>query len=188
VTEFKDFSKTGFSGPENLFGKGEKEPEAFKPESFVVEAEDDRPDQLKQWEKTLEDPKLAKKAWDLFIKWPEATLPELILWMELKERNVVFDYQVAILGGTRKRGGLIPDFLVKRGGEGLAIEVNGSYWHEGAEKQEKDRADALRMKGVLVNGVRIKQVVTVWDVDLYPSKDRRRITVDNALAGISVRY
>ena len=102
--EFKDFEKSGFDKGDNLFGKGSKEDTTFEPKSFVVEAKDTKPDQLKQWEATLEDDKLAKQCWDLFQKWPAATLPELVMYLELMKRNVIFEYQVAILGGTGRRG------------------------------------------------------------------------------------
>ena len=185
-SDFKKLGKSGFGKGSNLFGKKKRKEAGFTQLPTMQEDIDARPDKEKEWARTLEDDALAKRVYTLWLKWPDATLPELVVWIELTKRNVQFDYQVQILGGRRIRGSLTPDFVVKRGGEGLVIEVNGSYWHEGAEKEEKDRGDLLRMIGVTVSGVKITQAVTVWDRDLYPGKSRRRITMENALAGMEV--
>ena len=184
--DFKKFGKSGFGKGSNLFGKAKSKEAGFRQLPTMQEDIDQRPDKEKEWARTLEDDELAKRVYSLWLKWPDATLPELVVWLELKKRNIVFDYQVQILGGRRIRGSLTPDFVIKRGGTGLVIEVNGTYWHEGAEKEEKDRGDLLRMIGVTAGGVKITQAVTVWDVDLYPSESRRRTTMENALLGIEL--
>jgi hypothetical protein len=185
--EFEGFKKKGFGKAKSMFGKPKKKEDAYTAESFVVDPEDPRSDKEKEWARTLEDDDLARDAYNLYEDMPNASLPELILYLELARRNMMFEYQVEIYGGRGTRGGLIPDFLVKQGGEGYAIEVQGEYWHGGAEKEEKDRADTFRMLGANVSGVKIKHVATVWENDLYPDKQYKEFVVTNALAGISMR-
>jgi hypothetical protein len=184
--EFEKFEKQGFGKAKSMFGKPKKKEDSYTSESFMPIAEDQRTDKEKEWERILEDADLARDAYNLWEKMPAASLPELILYMELAKRNMIFEYQVEIYGGRGTRGGLIPDFLVKQGGEGYAIEVNGTYWHEGAEKEQKDQADMFRMLGATVSGVQIKHVAAVWDIDLYPDKQHKEYIVTNALAGISM--
>ncbi len=180
---FKKPRKRGFKKTKNLFGSKPKEGTyEFAPLPSMDETLDMRSEKEKQVTRTLGDEKLAKSVIHLQKEYPNGTLPELVALNYLRKWNVPYWYQVAMFGGHRK-GGLIPDFVVSNGGTGEAIEIQGTYWHEGFAHEEADRTSNIRMLGQIVNGVKIEKVIEVWDTTLYKNPDE---VMRLALAGIEM--
>ena len=73
-------------------------------------------------------------------------------------------FQLPLFGG-RQYGGAVVDIFVSAGAshteKGLAIRVNGQYWHTGAEVEAKDEAQKQRLinKGVAVEDIFDYQVM-----------------------------
>ena len=131
-------------------------------------------------ERQIGDPVLARKVIKLQDKFPLGTLPELVAMEWLDSKHHQYFYQVEVLGG-RRAGGLVPDFVLPQGGEGLALLVNGTYWHEGFVREENDRTAKTRLLGQTVFGVRLREVVEVWDTKLFADRDR---TMGLAVLGV----
>ncbi len=78
-----------------------------------------------------------------------ATEPEwAIYWALLRlgyKPGVDFDFQSSQLGGRLERGGMVLDFIITEP-LGLAINVEGEYWHygHGSDKRAKDRAQRIQ--------------------------------------------
>ena len=122
-------------------------------------------------ERQIGDPVLARQVIKLQDEFPMGTLPELVAMQWLDSQHHQYFYQVEVLGG-RRGGGLVPDFVLPRGSNGLALLVNGTYWHEGFVREENDRTAKTRLLGQTVFGVRLKEVVEVWDTQLFEDRDR----------------
>ncbi len=125
------------------------------------------------------DEGIAKKCWDLFQKYPRATLPELIAMEYLLRKHKQFVYQVKGIPFAR------PDFMVITPGGGLIWMIQGEYWHTLGNARQEDARIKRLLKGFFAEGVRIYKVVEVWEADLYGEKRER--TLDRALAGIEMR-
>lgn len=180
--DFEKRRKRGFAKPKSLFGSHPKEGKyEFAPLPELPSA-DTRSDKEKQVARTLKDERLAKAILKLQQKYTNGTLPELVTLHYLVKWNVPHWYQVALFGG-HVRGGVIPDFVVNRGGRGLAIQVQGNYWHEGFEAEQKDRLAKMQLIGQVVNGTQIEQVVEVWENKLYDDPEE---VLNMALMGIEL--
>lgn len=137
----------------------------------------------------LGDVKTAKRCRTLQDRFPTATLPELVTYDFLQQKNIRFDFQPALFGGRNVRGGVVPDFMVYRGGGGVAWLIQGDYFH-GQQFQAKfgqvgrDRAAKLRLVGKSFNGVEIKAVISLWEEDIY---SKRPQVFEYALNGIELR-
>ena len=70
--------------------------------------------------------------------WP-GSLPEFLVFQELlrlgKREGVDFTYQVAFQGGRLQKGGMILDFLFTNPPD-LAINVQGTFFHAGTQRQD----------------------------------------------------
>ena len=127
----------------------------------------------------------AKRIMKLQETYPQGSLPELVTYDWLDRQGYQFFYQVALLGGRTVAGGVLPDFVVGfDSSRAYAWNVQGEYWHTLAGKPEKDAADALRMKGLNVYGYTIKDVIPLWEFDIY---NKRPGIFYAALAGMSLR-
>ena len=115
---------------------------------------------------------------------PYGTLPELVMLDYLERVGERFVYQAQLLGGYRS-GGLVPDFVVSRNGNALAIGIQGNFWHNIPGKKVKDEADRQRMLGQFVQGEVITRVVFVWENKVVYNDERDRVMAD-ALAGVEV--
>lgn len=103
---------------------------------------------------------------------PNATLPEAIVYDYLKRNKYVFRYQEWVQGGRAAKGGIVPDFLVMRGGEWLVWNVNGEYWHSQEVNHGKDQSQQLSLVGAIVMGMKIAAYVELWENDLYDRSKR----------------
>lgn len=147
---------------------------------------DTTPDALDDLVRLLGDAALAKRVLTLKQQYPGGTVPELVVYDWLRQKEwLKFDYQVALFGGRRapKGDGLIPDFVVWLDASyAMVWNVQGEYWH--GETLEKDATNRLRMLGLVVDGARIEAVVELWEDDIY---HKRRQTFDLAMAGMGLR-
>jgi hypothetical protein len=114
-------------------------------------------------------------------KHPYGTVPELIMLDFLEQKGERYKYQAQLYGGWRS-GGLIPDFVVSRGGQARALLINGNYWHNVPGKREKDAADKLRILNSYFDGERISAVTIVWESRLMGSG--RNAVMQDAIVGI----
>lgn len=127
---------------------------------------------------------LAVRLVKLQAQFPNSSLPELVTFDWLSGQQLRFFYQAQLFGGRAFRGGLLPDFVVESGGGGAAWQVQGEYWHSQGINQGKDAMANRLLLGQQVNGVRIGQVVELWENDIY---HKRPQIFFMALGGIGMR-
>lgn len=128
------------------------------------------------------DEKLAKRCVKLQERYPQASLPECVTYLWLEQNQIEFIYQSTFFGGRAVRGGLLPDFLVDRGDEWYAWEIQGEYWH--SDSRFSDLADHLRLRGSYFAGQRVGKVIELWESDIY---DKRPTIFTSAMAGLGLR-
>lgn len=141
-------------------------------------------DNVQMLTRLLGSERRAKRVSRLLERWPRATIPEMVVYDWLEERNHQFVYQGEFGGGRSIRGGIVPDFVVNWYGKGLVLRVQGEYWHNLPGQKEKDLAQAILMMGQYINGLQVAAVVDIWEDDLYK---RLRLTMTMAMAGIGLR-
>ncbi len=150
--------------------------------------EDTTPDELDQLVRLVGNVTLAKRLLRLRQQYPNGTTPELVVFDWLQQQKWIdFEYQVNLYGGRRAPAGmgLVPDFVVWTDASNAMVwQVQGEYWHSVGNKEEKDRANNLRMLGQIINGARIESVVELWEDDIY---QKRAALFSAALAGVSLR-
>jgi hypothetical protein len=105
-------------------------------------------------------------------KLPDATTPELIVYLWLQQRGYEFEFQVQVNGGRRDVGGSVIDFVV-RAGKDWALRIQGSFWHTGYEKEASDNLRKQQIIGSYAGKYQIDGVVDVQEEDLY--KDRETV-------------
>lgn len=103
-------------------------------------------------------------------KLPDATTPELIVYLWLQARGYEFEFQVQVNGGRRDVGGSVVDFVV-RAGKDWAIRVQGDYFHAGYEKEASDQLRKQQMIGSYAGKYQIDGVIDVQESDLYRDRD-----------------
>jgi hypothetical protein len=130
------------------------------------------------------DLSLARRAATLQRRMPQATLPELVAYDWLKANNHQFEYQVQVAGGRSIQGGLVPDFIVNRGATGMVWLVQGEYWHSSLGQSERDKLAVNSFRGLVVNGLKIEDVVQLWEDDVY---NKRPQVFEWAMEGIGLR-
>jgi hypothetical protein len=129
------------------------------------------------------DEALAKRVIKLYDKFPNATLPELVVMDYLDMNRFRYAFQAIVDGGWAQRGGLIPDFVVDCRGVGTAILVQGNYWHTRGDKEEDDAITRLRLMGAYTHGIEIDRVVFVWEDRV---KLNQQHTMDMAVVGVEL--
>lgn len=150
-------------------------------DDFHVDTTDDYEDEVIR---ALGDVQLGKRIIALKNdKYPYATIPELIYLDWLDRKGERYTFQAQLFGGWRG-GGLVPDFVVSRGGQARAILVNGTYWHQTPGKTTKDASDKLRLLNSYFNGVIITNVVIIWESRLMSSS--RDQVMEASLVGIEM--
>lgn len=177
--------RRGFASLPGMDGRRRRRDDGFRPlsagENLRLDVTDDEVQELAN---VLNDEKLAKRVVNMRrTKHPYGTVPEMIMVDYLDSVGERYKYQAQLYGGWRA-GGLVPDFVVSRGGRGRAILINGLYWHNIPGKRVKDAADKLRILGSIYEGEMIGDVVAVWENRLM-SEDRRR-TMELAIAGVEL--
>ena len=133
------------------------------------------------------DEKLVKRILKLQQEYPAGTVPEFICYEWLERNRYKFTYQAMLFGGRRSSGGLLPDFVVQvGGGQSVAWQVQGEYWHSLARKGAYDRTVSLRLRGAWFQGRRIWAVAELWEADLLDPHSRETVC-RLGLQGISAR-
>ena len=122
----------------------------------------------------------AKLYRELFTTY-EGTIPEVIIYDWLTRKNEPFEFQPKFFGGRSAKGGVIPDFMVWPGGRGLAWFCDTLYWHTKPEIMQSDLADRVKLVGQWYQGVRVEQVISIWENRVY---DDRNTVLEWALQGI----
>jgi hypothetical protein len=90
------------------------------------------------------------------------TLPERLVEKWLIHRQYPYQKQLSLLGGNLRVGGGVVDFLVSYGPPpGVAVRVQGDYWHTLTPRIAKDRIQYQRLiaKGYIV--------LDLWEGELY---------------------
>lgn len=175
----KGFGRSAFK----TFGPKERARPRQPPSEFRREANED--DEYTRIRRLLDDDRQAQRVFRLAQQYPAGTVPELVVMDYLLVKRVQHIYQGKAFGGRRRRGGLVPDFIIPRNGKGLVIQVQGEYWHSIQRKGFADRTVKLKLMGRWVEGVKVEKVVEVWEDDLYHRKSDT--TMRNALAGQEMR-
>lgn len=114
------------------------------------------------------------------------TVPELVTYDWLQRSGYNFIFQAELYGGRATAGGLLPDFVVETGaGVGMAWQIQGEYWHgKSGDKKVSDAEAAMRLMGQVVGGVRIEQVIFIWEEDTYTKRPQ---VFQYAVSGIALR-
>ncbi len=94
---------------------------------------------------------------------PTGTLPERIVANWLTGRAIPHQSQSPILGGALHIGGSIVDFVLPTIGlpPGMALRVQGAYWHSIFSRQGKD---AMQRDRLIAQGY---QTVDAWEDEIY---------------------
>jgi hypothetical protein len=175
-------AKPKFRKFKNAFG-GRKSDFSKLPDLPVVEMIDFESEEEKELKRKLKDERLAKRILELYKIFPNATLPELITYDWLRYNKYWFIYQAEV-GPRTSKGSLIPDFVIARGGTGLAWQIQGEYWHKDEMVRARDKAVILALEGQNVAGLRIIDVVELWEGDIY---DKRPRVFEEAMRGHGMR-
>lgn len=177
----------GFSKPKEMkgFGRKRKQEDAFAPAKTEKVSFQTKSAHEQDVARALKDDDLTRRVLNLEKAHPYGTVPEMLAMDWLDKNLAEYVYQAKVNGGYRP-GGLVPDFLVKRAGEGLALLIHGDYWHNIPGKREKDETDKLRLIGSYSNGVRIDDAVIVWESRLMRSRQARDEAMENALQKIEL--
>jgi hypothetical protein len=143
---------------------------------------DDRVDRLAY---VLNDERLAQRVIDMQDgDYPYGTVPEMIMLDFLQAKGERYKFQAQLYGGWR-RGGLVPDFVVSRGGRARALLINGIYWHNIPGKKQKDVADKLRIVNQYFDGDLITDATIIWETRIVDDPERER-NMQLALEGIEL--
>lgn len=129
--------------------------------------------------------KIAKRVLVLKQQFPAGSVPELITYNWLEQRQIPFFYQATLFGGRREKGGLVPDFVLQYGGKGICWQIQGEYWHQQLSAHgQKDVSNRLRLLGQVYKGVRIDYVVELWEKDILRKRPQVYLL---GLQGIGMR-
>ena len=175
-------AKAKFKKFKNAFGPKRSGFKAL-PDLPVVKMIDFESEEERELERKLKDEKLAKRLSKLRDTLPYATVPELVTFDWLRYNKYNFIYQVEV-GERGRKGSKMPDFVVNLGGQGLAWQVQGEYWHSGETTRAQDRALNAILRGQEIAGTRIVAVVELWEDDIY---DKRPRVFEEAIRGRGLR-
>lgn len=182
TTGFKRFGSKGFRTWGRRVGHRRTVANAF---AVTPSRVDEAPDELDRIVRILGDPKTADRVYKLKRRYPYGTLPELVVLDWLERMQIAYKYQVSAFGGRRNRGGLVPDFLVPNQGKAMVWLVQGEYWHSTGRKGWEDHTAKLRLTGRWVDGYQVRQVLELWESDLYGGRADQTLRL--AMAGIEIR-
>lgn len=162
------------------------QPYYLKTPTIEKSAKEERIDEIAREIGGPEAQKVAAQVWNLFQKYPGATLPEMVTMEWLDREGQPYEFQVPVSGG-HKKGGVVPDFMIPNGSGADIWLIQGDYFHS-AEFQARYRQEGrdalakMRLLGQTIKGRKILRVVELEESDIY--KLRPQIFRD-ALAGIS---
>jgi len=145
-----------------------------------IVSEDLRSEEEKELARRIGD-KNARSVMRLREKGIVGTSPELLVYQWLTKEKLPFEYQSSQMGGRLQLGGVVVDFLLGHTPGLIALQVQGEYWHKSSAE---DAAGRTALLGQRVGGRTIKQVVSVWENDVY---DRLERTMTAAIMGREIR-
>lgn len=149
----------------------------------VTQPDRGREEELAQ---ALGDDELARRVVKLTERFPYGTVPEMLAMDWLDKNLADYVYQAQVNGGYRQ-GGQVPDFVVKQGDRGIALLIQGDYWHNVPGKRQADEADRIRLRGQYYQGVILEAVIWIWESLLMQSKQRRDEVMAAALQRQEIR-
>ena len=113
----------------------------------------------------------AKEIWKLKVRGVQGTLPELSTYVWLEDRKLNFEFQSALMGGRRIRGGAVVDFLLfNLSPNGYYVwRVQGDHWHAemGTAVIKKDEIQKARLNALKIGGVPVVDVIDLWESRIY---------------------
>jgi hypothetical protein len=114
------------------------------------------------------------------------TVPELIAYEWLQSRGYAFEFQSSQLGGRRRSGGAVVDFVIQDlSPNGVMMwRIQGEYWHQGPDVERKDEVQRVRLLNVRMGGRPVAAVVDLYESDIY---DRYPEVMLRAEAGMQLR-
>lgn len=96
----------------------------------------------------------------------KATDLEWRVAVALERLRIPYMFQYALLGGQRRRGGLVVDFLVFTAPLSTPLEVMGGYWHRSGQRRED------RLKEAMVRHLgNFAEMVYLWEGELQTLND-----------------
>lgn len=180
LTGFRPFKELPMDAEEDAGGR--PPPPEMPP---LQEIRDVVPPEVRQLTNLLEgDQQLAERILSRQLEFPMASIPELITREWLLAERIPHTFQGSLFGGRPVHGGAVADFVIPRGGNAMVWRVQGTYWHTRPGVQEKDLAQKLRLLGGEFNGMKITEVVDIWEEDIYRNRPG---VFHRALAGIGMR-
>lgn len=128
----------------------------------------------------------ARDVWGLMRKGVVGSLPELCTYHWLERRKLTFEFQSHQMGGRRRSGGAVLDFLISglTAGGWYVWRVQGEYWHQGDAVERKDEIQKIRLARLKIGGVPVVAVVDLWENDVY---DRSPEVFELAEIGVGLR-
>ncbi len=87
------------------------------------------------------------------------SLPERILYKELKRRRIEFSFQSSMMGGRQQLGGIVADFILPF--YKIIIQVQGTIWHVGKDAEAWDTRQRLTLENMGYT------VLYIWDYETY---------------------
>lgn len=182
MAKMKGFSGLG-RGMMDLSGRRTRKEQVGLPQvsedKTAFDQTDDTEDRLAA---ELHDRTLAKRVLSLQKRHPDGSVPEMLIMDYLDSRRERYVYQAQLYGGW-VAGGAVPDFMVQRNGQMMALQAMGNYWHTKPGKQESDEAQRLLLLASNFGGERISKVVYVWESRLLRNRNE---TMEAALAGVEL--
>ena len=134
------------------------------------------------------DYQVAKRVATLEKQMPNGTLPELVTYEWLEGRQVPYTYLAQLFGGHQRIGGVEIDFLIHKGGDALAWQVDGSYFHGRKfqlrfAQEGRDLANDMKLIGATFMGMKIAHVVHLVEEKIYLM---RPLIFEMALNGVGL--
>lgn len=166
-----------------LPGRKRKKLPALDPLPSIEETLSAEEKERRRLAKEFGSDRLAGRIVSLQKRFPAGSDIELATYDWLRMMGVPFAYQVEVFGGRRQAGGLVPDFVIRKGGTGLVWMVQGQYWHTREDALTRNAEARLRLLGQDLTGVRITDVVELWENQI---KTNRPHVWNQALAGIGI--
>lgn len=117
---------------------------------------------------------------DLKETYPAITLPEAICIYLCMKYQVDYVYQQEFNGGRAQLGGSVPDVWLPD--YRVIILVNGLYFHDNPQQEEKDLVIIQQMKQGTIDGAPINAVVRISDIRIQSMQ--RDVVFQLALAGV----
>jgi hypothetical protein len=142
-------------------------------------------DELANLTRAVGDEKYAKKLLKLKKKFPDGTMPELVVMEWLDRKGIKYEFQKWLLGGRAIRGGQVVDFALDLGVSSMIWEVQGNYWHSRQGKPQIDEAQKFALLGLSVFGKKVTRVVALWESRLM-DKYKRNNVMEMAMSGIEL--